>query len=301
MRIIALLALMLLTFGCANRPRTVISYDDFQRAIPIPKPTPEQRAKFNKDMIAEEVSIVKPGGVAIYGFHSDNRAFLDEVITPALEPHLEWMRTLPPIECINVLALFGHEMYRVYFGNDAYRWGGDLLDLDDPQERGPNFQLRYGLDCSGFASLPYELAAHFGLMDPADPAMIFSSKGFELHARAHGMTDKGGREGTTNNWRVDTADLAKLGRVIFTIPKDSEPAPEDLLKLQAGDVVLMPGHAGLVVEIRGRFYYLESGGWVVPPNGGLPHEIGDALRIFAGIGPLEIRRSLPDHGPIARR
>src|SRR5690606_39026659 len=120
---------------------------------------------------------------------------------------------------------------------------------------------------------------------------------FELHARAHGMTDKGGREGTTNNWRVDTADLAKLGRVIFTIPKDGEPAPEDLLKLQAGDVVLMPGHAGLVVEIRGRFYYLESGGWVVPPNGGLPHEIGDALRIFAGIGPLEIRRSIPDHGP----
>jgi hypothetical protein len=202
--------------------------------------------------------------------------------------------SFPPTEQINALALFGHETYRTWFGRDAFAWGGHLHDLDDPQESGPNFQNRYGMDCSGFVSLPYELAVDFGLMDATDPAAVFSSQGFRHYAETHGLQDRGGRGGTANNWRVDTVDMNNLGRLIFTVPKDGAPAEEDLLKLQPGDIVLGPGHVGLVVEIEGEFYYLEHGGWVVPPNGALPYRIKPALVIFAEKGELKIKRSLPD-------
>jgi hypothetical protein len=298
-----LLLVLVLAFAsaCASKPPLMMGYDDFPRAIPIPEPTAEQRARFDPTRQGDVITISKEGGKTFSGHHTENSAFLEEVITPALEPHLDELADLDPVERINALALFGHEIFRVYFGPDAFAWGGHLHDLDDPQESGPNFQNRFGLDCSGFASLPYELAVHFNLMAADDPAAIFCSQGWERFATENGLIDKGGRDGTTNNWRVDTADFARLGRVIFTVPKDGTAAPENLKKLQAGDVVLMPGHAGLVVEIKGHFYYLEHGGWVVPPNGGLPFEIGEALTVFAKQGPLEIRRSLPDSGRIARQ
>jgi len=295
-RLPGLLLFILLISACASRPPVIISYDDFPRAIPIPEPTSDQRAVFDFERTGDWVTITKPDGRTYSGYHTENRAFLAEVITPAVEPHIDDLRRMHPVDQINVLTLFGHEVFRVYFGSDAYAWGGDLHDLDDPQESGPNYQHRFGLDCSGFASLPYELAVHFGLMDPQDSAAVFSSRGWENYATANNLSDRGGRDGTPNNWRVDTADMARLGRVVFTVPKDGAPTRSDLRKLQAGDVVLMPGHAGLVVEIKGHFYFLEHGGWVVPPNGGLPHRIDEALVIFARQGPLEIRRSLPDYG-----
>lgn len=280
----------------------VVEYGTFPRAIPIPQPTPELAARFNADAKGDVVTVPKPGGIEVSGHVTDNQTFFEQVMRPALEPHVEALRAMPPTERINALALFGHETYRTWFGRDAFAWGGHIRDLDDPQESGPNFDHRYGFDCSGFAALPYELAVELGVMKPDDPAVVVSSVGFARMACLDGLPDLGGRGDTANNWRVDTGDMENLGRVVTTIAKGARATPEQLALLQPGDLVLAPGHVGLVVELGGKLWYLEHGGWVCPPNGGLPFAIDEALAIFAEINPLTIRRTLPDrtasHEPV---
>lgn len=281
----------------------VISYDAFPRRIAIEPPTKELRREFYPEAKADWIELTRPDGTKVAGYANSNRAFLEKVIAPHIERHRAELAAMHSVELINTLSLFCHELLQVYFGGEgSFSWGGDILDLDDPQIRGPRYEYRYGFDCSGFASMPYELAVHFGFWRPEEPAAVFSSPGFELYSRAQGLPDKGGRDGASNRFRVDTADMRNLGRVIFTVPDKGKPEPADLEKLQAGDVVLLPaGHVGLIVEILGEFYFLESGGWVVPLNNYLPYAAGPALEIFAGYGPLEIRRSLPDTGRLAAR
>lgn len=276
----------------ANPP--VIAYDTAPRAIPIPQPTPKLAARFSGAARGEVVTVQKPDGRKYSGHITDNAAFYREVMRPALEPHVEELRALDPVERINVLALFGHETYRTWFGRDAFAWGGHLHDLDDPQEEGPNFDHRYGFDCSGFAAMPYEVALDLGLMAPEDPPAVLTAAGWERNATAIGLADTGGRGGTSNRWRVDTGDMEHIGSVVTNIPKGGVATADQLAAMQPGDIVLAPGHVGLVVELAGEKCYLEHGGWVCPPNGGLPFKLGPALAIFAEVAPLTIRRVLPD-------
>jgi len=292
-----ILPVLLLASCGILHPRSpyTVDYSSFSRKIPMPHLSKSIRDKFNSKREGEFVTIKKQDGTEVSGYVTDNRAFMEKVMIPTLEPHLYTLKQMDPVERINTLTLFGHEIYRTFIGRDYFSWGGDLSDLDDPQEKGPNYKKRYGFDCSGFASMPYTLAVELDLLDPEEEAAVFSPQGFEHYSRKHGIEDKGGRGGTSNRYRVDTADMKNLGREIFRVPKEGEALPEDLAKLQAGDIVLLPeGHAGIVVEIEGAFYYLEAGGWVCPPNGGLPFEIAEALRIFAKKGELVIKRSLPD-------
>lgn len=279
----------------ANPP--VIAYEAAPRAIPVPQPTPELAARFNAAARGEVVTVQKQDGRKYTGHITDNASFYRAVMRPALEPHVEQLRALPPVERINALALFGHETYRTWFGRDAFAWGGHLQDLDDPQEEGPNFDHRYGFDCSGFAAMPYEVALDLGLMAPDDPAAVLTAAGWERHTTATGLVDTGGRGGTPNRWRVDTGDMEHLGRVVASIPKGGRFSPAQLAAMQPGDLVLAPGHVGLVVEWAGEKCYLEHGGWVCPPNGGLPFKLEPALAIFADVAPLTIRRMLPDRLP----
>jgi hypothetical protein len=54
------------------------------------------------------------------------------------------------------------------------------------------------------------------------------------------------------------------------------------------------GHIGIIVEIEGEPYYLESGGSVVQKVGRNPVAAGDAISLFARGGRLTVRRILPD-------
>lgn len=296
--------LLILALSCTTVKKEkvfTIDYNSFQRRIPIPAPTDELRKEFNENVIGEKKTIAKYNGKTYTGYVTENRKFLEKVMKPALEPYKEELAQMHPVEMINTIALFCHEIYFTYFGKEYFSWGGDLFDLDDPQEKGPRYEYKYGFDCSGFAAMPYETAAYMGLLNPEDESAVFCSKGFEAYARKRGIEDKGGRDGASNNYRVDTIDMRNLGREIFRVPKDSYPDDANLEKLQAGDIVLLPeGHVGIVVEIRGDFYYLEAGGWVCPPNGGLPFQIREALKIFSEKGELAIKRSLPDYGRIRK-
>lgn len=277
-----------------------IRFHEFQREIPIPEPDPEDLSRFNAEAKGDFVTIEKKSGEEFSGYVTSNREFLEEIMMPVLSKHKEKLESMYPVEQINALLLFGHGMYRTYFGKSYFSWGGDLYDLDDPQERGPNFDSRYGFDCSGFAAMPYTLAVHLGLMTPEDEGAVFSSQGFNMYCLNTGMKDKGGRDGGSNRFRVDTGDFARLGRVIFVLKKDAVPTDKQIGMLQAGDIVLLPqGHAGIIAEIDGELYYLEAGGWVVPMNNGYPCEVKKSLEIFARKGDLYIRRSLPDYGRIA--
>jgi|GEM_PF-557647 hypothetical protein len=271
-----------------------MDYNNFVRKIAIPKPTAEQVKEFNRNIKGEKKSVKKENGITISGYVTNNKRFLEKVITPILKPHLGELASMSKVEMINTLALFNHELFMTYFGKNFYRWGGDMRDLDDPQIEDTRFEYKYGLDCSGFSTSAYELAVYFGLLKPNEDAALFSSKGFELFCKRTNQKDKGGREGTSNNFRVDTRELAELGRTVFRLEKGGSPTQEQINMLQAGDLVGKNGHFGIIVFINNKPYYLESGGYVLPEKDGLPYPAAPSLTMFAAGGAISVRRALPD-------
>lgn len=287
-----ILIVFALTFliSCSHRD---ISYKDLyplQSIILIPTPSDTQLSEFNSEIKSEYLTVDENIGNKFSGYKTNNKKFLDKVITPLLTPHIEQLRKMSKVDVINVLTLFGYEIYQTYFGSSFYRWGGDILDLDDPQESSIRYKYAYGLDCSGFTALPYELAVHFGLLKPEEA--LFSSKGFESYCKANNQKDIGGREGSSNNFRLDTPELAELGEEIFRLEKGKTASVEQIKLLQPGDIVGRNGHFGIIAFIKGEPFYLESGGWVVPKNNGIPVEASIALKIFASTGPISVRRCL---------
>ena len=180
--LIILATILALTSCSVFKPNHVpnIRFHEFQRKIPIPKPEANDLSRFNEKAKGDFVTIEKQSGEKFSGYVTSNKEFLDEIMMPVLIEYKAELEFMHPVEQINTLLLFGHGMYRTYFGKSYFSWGGDLYDLDDPQERGPNFDSRYGFDCSGFASMPYTLAVQLGLMTPEDEAALFSPQGFEV-------------------------------------------------------------------------------------------------------------------------
>jgi hypothetical protein len=271
---------------------TTFDYEIYplQKLIAIPDFTDAQREEFNRNVESEFTSVKEENGIEISGYKTENKVFLEKVITPLIEPHLTEISQMSKVDIINYLTLFGFEIYQRYYGKNFYRWGGDILDLDDPQDRGTRSKFAFGLDCSGFIASPYELAVYFGLMK-ADDA-LFSSNGYKNYCIENSKQDIGGREETSNNFRLDTPELAELGREVFKLEKGQVPTEEQIKQLQPGDIVGRSGHFGIIAELNGEVYYLESGGWVVPKNEGVPAKAFDALQIFASSGTISVRRCL---------
>jgi len=271
------------------------SHDSFENPITTSPPTPELTQAFTLATRARLDSVKKENGMTVRGYVTENRKFYEAVLRPLIDLHLEDLSKQHPVQVVNTLTLFCHEAYQTYFGANFYRWGGDIFDLDDPQEEGVRHGYAYGLDCSGFVSMPYEIAVLLGLLDPARDDAVFSSKGFARFVMTHSIPDLGGRDSTSNRCRLDTYDFLRLGREIFSIDSAGVPSQEEVSRLQAGDVVGTPGHVGIIVEIEGNPYYLESGGWVVRRSGGNPYRAFEALVLFARGGPVTVRRALPDY------
>jgi hypothetical protein len=289
-RSLAIICLFAL-YSCSSNKQLTFDYQLLSSGIKLEKPSEEMLKKFNKT-VRGEWRTIKKDYKEYSGFVTNNKEFLEKIITPYLSVYAAELKLKSENQIINELTLFGHQIFQLYFGKDFYRWGGDILDLDDPQISSPRHEYAYGLDCSGFTTLAYELAVHFNLIDFKSRSALFSSKGFEYYCTQTNSKDEGGRDGTSNNFRVDTKDLSQLGDEIIKIEKGAAPTKEQMDKLQAGDIVGRSGHFGILVEINNDLYYLESGGWVVPKNGGLPYHAKEAIEIFAKNGDVYLRRCL---------
>ncbi|MFH1214105.1 MAG: hypothetical protein V1681_08440 [Candidatus Neomarinimicrobiota bacterium] len=285
--------LALIVYLCFHRPLTV-DFNSIDRKVPIPAKTALTERQFNRQSKARLISIPIGSDTLLTGCRTNNRAFYTLVMQPALKPYLPILSRQSATEIINALTIFCYEMYQEYFGPGFYRWGGDLLDLDDPQAEGTRWEYSFGLDCSGFVTAPYELAVDCGLLKPTAEGAIFSSKGFKLYCQRAGFIDGGGRLGSGNRYRLDTAELAQIGRVVFTLPKNSKPTRRQLRMLQPGDIVGDTGHFGTIIEVNKILYYLESGGRVVPQHDYKPYRADKALASLAETRPIDIRRALPD-------
>lgn len=210
------------SISCNNSQRNLqpsLIEQSLSNKLAIPQPMEEQLAQFNRKIKAAKITVTKENRIVLTGYPTENRVFLDKIITPLVLPKRDELAKQHPVEFINTLTLFSFAIYQQYFGKDFYRWAGDILDLDDPQNQGIRHRYKYGIDCSGFVSMPYELAVYFNLLKPEDPSAVFSSRGFELYCKKNNMLDKGGREGTSNRYRVDSSELAQLGREIILVQK----------------------------------------------------------------------------------
>jgi len=271
-----------------------VDLNSIEPEIPIPQKTILSAQMFNRELLAKNSAVPSGADSFLTGCRTSNQKFYTLVLEPALKPYLSTLGRKSPTECINNLIVFCFTAFQEYFGPDFYRWGGDIMDLDDPQAEGVRWQYSYGLDCSGFVAAPYEIAVDCGLLKPTSEGAVFSSKGFKLYCHRNNFTDGGGRSSDGNRYRLDTAELAQLGRIVFELPQGGKPARKQIKSLQAGDLVGDAGHFGIIIEINKIPYYLESGGRVVPEHNYRPVRADKALTSLATKRPITVRRALPD-------
>lgn len=290
--VLIIISLLISCSGNLVNKNNTIDYYEFNKLINPLKPNTQDLLKYNSKTPGDFITTTK-GETKIEGYVTGNKTFYNNIIKPELLKYLDTLKKMPQANSINQIALFVHQTYGIYFGKDFYRWGGDINDLDDPQGKKFRGEFKYGLDCSGFTTSAYEIAVDLGIINDQDSAAQFSSKGFKHYCEKYGFLDSGGIDNTSNNFRVDTKELAILGSLVFTVPAGGEPTEAEVQLLQPGDIVGRSGHFGIIVFINNKPYYLESGGWVVPQNGGLPYSAKEALKIFAQNGILFVRRVLP--------
>jgi hypothetical protein len=275
-----------------------MAFDDFARAISIPDVTLALEMVFNDTVTGDYIAEYTQPDMTdtLDGFVTDNSAFYAQVLEPAIAPYLDSLKTLQKYQAVNALTLFIYETYQDFIGLSFYRWGGDITDRDQPQTLGhTRSDKRYGMDCSGFGASPFEAAVLLGILDSTDNESAFSWFGFRHICRTDpNISDGGGRSGSTNNFRMEVSDMAKVGELITTISARTKPTDTQMDLMQAGDVVVKSGHMGILVEINEELYFLESGGGTVSEDGlYTPYLAKDALEDFAS-RTTTIRRCLPN-------
>src|SRR6056297_2417183 len=212
-------------------------FDDFDRAIPIPPVTAELALIYNRDAEGDYIREYTQPDMAdtLDGYVSDNYDFFETVLMPEILPKLDSLKGCEKYQAVNALTLFLHESFQEFFGLSYYRWGGDITDRDQPQVSGHTRSTKkYGMDCSGFAASPYEAAVCLGILDSTQAESYFSWFGFrylcENDAR---YSDSGGRNGSSNNHRLEVFEFAIGGRLIATINAGTEPTSYQLSQMQA--------------------------------------------------------------------
>jgi hypothetical protein len=285
-------------------PPKRIDFDNFPRAIPVPAVTPALEAVFYDGATGDFITGYSQPDMSdtLNGYVTDNTAFFEQVLSPAIAPYLDSLKTLQKYQAVNALTLLIFESYMDFFSEDYlhgfYRWGGDITDRDQPQTATSNSTSyeRYGMDCSGFGASPYETAVLLGILDSTLVESAFSWFGFRHICRTDpNVEDGGGRSGSTNNYRLEVSDMEKVGDLITTISSGTRPTDTQMDLMQAGDVVIKRGHMGILVEINDELYFLESGGSTVNEEGlYTPYLAQDALEDFAAYRTTTIRRCLPN-------
>lgn len=247
--------------------------------------------RFTKDASAERMLIDAAKNIQLAGYKTANHEIFSALIEPYIQQHRTRLQKLSYPEIINECTLLSYKIYYTFIGKSFYRWGGDIADIDDPQYEGVRYTKRYGLDCSGFATSGYEIATRCGLIPDTAAFALFCSAGLKHFTASHPFRLRGAILGGNNNYRLDTSELAELGSVIFSLKKGERPSELQISSLQAGDIVGLDGHVGIIVFIDGHPYYLESGGYVLPEHGYQPVPAATALAEFASHCGISVRRA----------
>jgi hypothetical protein len=258
--------------------------------IPLPEVSGESAVKFTKSAEASAVPVVNKKGKTTNGYRTSNQEFVNEMLIPQILRHRQQLENLPPKEIVNALTIFIFQMYQRYIGKSFYRWGGDILDLDDAQYESPRHSKKYGLDCSGFSTSGYELAAHLQLIAEDEAFALFSSAGLRRLHEETGFPLRGALDGGNNNYRWDTVELNEAGAMVFKLAKGEKPTAGQIAMLQAGDLVGMNGHFGVIVFMDGKPMYLESGGWALSKNNENPISALQGLTLFAKHAAIAVHR-----------
>lgn len=286
--------LFFIFFSCTSTSELMnhsIDSEELNCIIKLNKASIKNLKEFSLNTLSDS-SLSMRNGKVVTGYRTQNKKFLDEVIKPAVDSYKSQLILINQREIINQLSIFAFQAYQQVFGKGFYRWGGDILDLDDPQYESIRHKYKYGLDCSGMAVAGYELAAYLGLVKGEE--LLYSSQGFRYYCETTGFKDGGALDGGSNNFRLDTKELDQLGTLIIRIEKGGVIPEEKVKILRSGDIVGRNGHFGVIVESNSKLYYLESGGWVVPEIGGRPVEIKQAINKFAENGYVSVRRCIGD-------
>jgi hypothetical protein len=276
-----------------------MDFDDFPRALPVPERSAEFAAIYNDTATGDYIEVYTQPDMSdtLDGYVTDNYDFYLQVLFPELQPYVDSLKNIQKYRAVNALTLFIYESYQRFFGDSFYRWGGDITDRDQPQTAGSHrtSTKRYGMDCSGFGASPFEVAVLLGVLDSTSEESAFSSFGFQhICENDPGISDGGGRGGSTNNYRMEVSDMYKVGSLITSIAAGNSPTDTQMSLMQAGDVVLRSGHMGILVEINDELYFLESGGSTVSEEGlYTPYRAKEALTDFATSRTVEIKRCLP--------
>lgn len=282
---------LILIFSTLNFAQNYVSMPAKDLNCIIKYEVSNENSDFNSDAISDSV-IMNINGKEVYGFKSNNFDFFQQVLKPVIIDHIDVLKKLSKSEIINQLTIFVYQIYQDYFGKSFYRWGGDIFDLDDPQFESIRYKQKFGLDCSGFTVVGYELAAYFNLI-PFE-GLLFSSQGFKIFCEKTGFEDTGGLIKKSNNYRLDTKELDQLGNEIIRIEKGNKLTEDQLLLLKAGDIIGREGHYGILVKSDDKLFYLESGGYVVPFSDYNAVEAKAAIDKFAESGYVSVRRCIAD-------
>ncbi len=279
-------------------PPLRIGFNDFHRAIPIPEVTIAHAAVYNTDAEGDYIAEYTQPDMTdtLDGYITANLDFFTEVLRSSLDIYVDSLKNLQKYQAVNALTLFIHESFQDFFGLSYYRWGGDITDRDQPQTEGHTRSTkRFGMDCSGFGASPYEAAVLLGILDSTNSESAFSCFGFQYICKTDpAISDGGGRNGSTNNYRLEVSDMPKVGTLITTITSGSTPTDAQMDLMQAGDVVIKTGHMGILVEINNDLYFLEAGGSTLNEDGlYTPYLAKEALADFAQSKITDIRRCLP--------
>ncbi|MBI2420381.1 MAG: hypothetical protein HYV28_21175 [Ignavibacteriales bacterium] len=258
--------------------------------IPVELPDSLTR-RFTKDAFSTAVKIVDSGNLIVFGYPTHNKEIYESIILPYMQKNYGRLKQLPYKEIINECTLLSFTLYTSLVGKSFYRWGGDIGDIDDPQPEGVRYKKRYGLDCSGFATSGYEIANRAGLIPDTAKEALFCRAGLINYTKSHPFRLRGAVLGGNNNYRLDTSELAELGTVVFSLPKGGQPNDAQIAKLQAGDIVGLDGHVGIIAFVAGKPYYLESGGYVLPEHNFEPVPAQVALAEFASFCEISVRRA----------
>jgi hypothetical protein len=194
------------------------------------------------------------------GFVTSNVDLYRNLLRPSILQNRIALQLLDTSQKLNALQLLTFLVYDAYLGKPDqaghfYRWGGDIYDIDLPQQNDIRTSKAFGLDCSGYVAAGFDIAILEGLFTDAE----INAAPFLL-TRKENLADI--VPGTPSDLRLNVSDFQKIGVEYFNETNAFDSRMEGVL--QAGDFIVIPRAPGIfphvvsIVKIGTQLFVAES-------------------------------------------